>query len=141
MSNLPKPHYTLWQAITAALATALKALEEVRELRREPGPQGDPGPPGKDAIKVGDLKAAYDFDTRKLTLTLQAGTETKSVDVVRTGKVIYRGVYKEGVDCDLGDMWTFGGSCWHCNAPTKDKPGSGSKDWTLAVKQGRDFSR
>jgi hypothetical protein len=31
---------------------------------------------------------------------------------------------------------TWGGALWHCDAPTKDKPGT--ENWTLAVKKGRD---
>lgn len=139
MSNLPKPHYTLWQALAAALATAMKALEEVRALRREPGPPGEQGKPGKDAIGLGDIKLSYD-GARKLTVALQAGTETKSFDI-DLPIPIYRGIYKADTSYELGDMVTFGGSCWHCNEDTQDKPGSGAKSWQLAVKQGRDFSR
>jgi hypothetical protein len=37
-----------------------------------------------------------------------------------------------------GDVVTFGGSMWHCNAATEEKPGDGSAAWTLAAKRGRD---
>lgn len=47
MSNLPAPRYSLWQAVSAALATALRALEEVRALSRQPGPPGERGEPGE----------------------------------------------------------------------------------------------
>jgi hypothetical protein len=50
-------------------------------------------------------------------------------------------VFKAGDSYKPGDMVTFGGSCWHCNEETQDKPGSGTKSWQLAVKQGRDFNR
>lgn len=52
--------------------------------------------------------------------------------------VIYRGVFTPQ-EYQAGDAVTFGGSLWHCNATTSDKPGEpGSKGWTLAVKRGRD---
>jgi integrin beta 3 len=50
---------------------------------------------------------------------------------------IYRGVYVEGKSYEQGDTVTWGGSQWHCNAATSDKPMEGS-DWRLAVKRGRD---
>lgn len=52
--------------------------------------------------------------------------------------MIYRGVFKEGMH-HPGDTVTWGGSLWHCDEPTSDKPGEvGSKGWTLAAKRGRD---
>ncbi|NNS63396.1 phage gp6-like head-tail connector protein [Escherichia coli] len=63
--------------------------------------------------------------------------EVKSFDVPVT---IYRDVFKAGTEYQPGDTVTWGGSMWHCNEPTTDKPGeTGSKGWTLAVKKGRDL--
>jgi integrin beta 3 len=50
--------------------------------------------------------------------------------------MIYRGVYTEGAEYTRGDVVTWAGSLWHCNAPTAEKPGG--EGWTLAVKKGRD---
>jgi hypothetical protein len=50
----------------------------------------------------------------------------------------YRNVFQEGQSYAPGDVVTWGGSMWHCNAPTTDKPGDGQSVWTLAVKRGRD---
>ncbi len=52
--------------------------------------------------------------------------------------MIYRNVFKEGNEYAQGDTVTWGGSLWHCNVPSSDKPGDGSKSWTLAAKKGRD---
>lgn len=52
-----------------------------------------------------------------------------------TPTMIYRGVWKER-DHQPGDTVTWGGSLWHCDEPTSEKPGS--KGWTLAAKRGRD---
>ncbi|EIC82156.1 hypothetical protein [Serratia sp. M24T3] len=53
--------------------------------------------------------------------------------------LIYRGVFKHGEGYQPGDSVTWGGSLWHCDIDTSDKPGElGSKGWTLAVKRGRD---
>lgn len=60
-------------------------------------------------------------------------------DVVRSEKSLkYRGVHEPNVAYDVGDTVTLGGSLWHCNVLTKERPGEGSKAWTLAVKRGRD---
>ncbi|MCC3720531.1 hypothetical protein LLQ54_20100 [Rouxiella badensis] len=53
--------------------------------------------------------------------------------------LIYRGVFKAGEAYRQGDTVTWGGSLWHCDSETLDKPGEiGSKGWTLAAKRGRD---
>lgn len=51
--------------------------------------------------------------------------------------VIYRGVFTQR-DYAKGDTVSWGGSIWHCDESTSDKPGEpGSKGWTLAVKRGQ----
>lgn len=50
-SNLPAPRYSMWQAISTALAIGQRAMEEVRALSREPGPQGEPGERGRDGLR------------------------------------------------------------------------------------------
>lgn len=84
------------------------AAVEARPLL--PGPPGDPGPAGKDGADGKDGTAGLSFE----------------------------GVYQEGKTYERGQLSTWAGSSWHCNAPTTTKPGDGSKDWTLMVKRGRD---
>lgn len=50
--------------------------------------------------------------------------------------MIYRGVYREQ-QYALGDTVTWGGSLWHCDKSTNEKPGGGD-NWTLAAKRGAD---
>ncbi|WP_277971755.1 phage gp6-like head-tail connector protein [Pantoea agglomerans] len=53
--------------------------------------------------------------------------------------MLYRGVFKAETEYLPGDTVTWGGSLWHCDAKTLDKPGeTGSAGWTLAAKRGRD---
>jgi len=77
---------------------------------------------------------------RSFSITLERASgaqEVKSFDVPVT---IYRDVFKTGNEYKPGDTVTWGGSLWHCNEATSDKPGEvGSKGWTLAVKKGRDL--
>lgn len=75
--------------------------------------------------------------TFTLTVNRTSGTsETKSFDVP---VMIYQGVFESGQEYLPGDTVTWGGSLWHCDEQTQDKPGeAGSKGWTLAAKRGRD---
>ncbi|EKK73682.1 carbohydrate binding domain protein [Escherichia coli 88.0221] len=53
--------------------------------------------------------------------------------------MLYRGVFRIGETYHPGDTVTWGGSLWHCNSMTGDKPGEAhSSGWTLAAKRGRD---
>ncbi|WP_163293652.1 phage gp6-like head-tail connector protein [Enterobacter hormaechei] len=78
-------------------------------------------------------------EQRCFTLTVNrtsGAIETKSFDVP---VMIYQGVFKSGQEYLPGDTVTWGGSLWHCDDRTQDKPGeAGSKGWTLAAKRGRD---
>jgi len=78
-------------------------------------------------------------EQRTLTLTVNrtsGASETKSFDVP---VMIYQGIFKSGQEYMPDDTVTWGGSLWHCDEQTQDKPGeAGSKGWTLAAKRGRD---
>lgn len=47
---------------------------------------------------------------------------------------VYRGVFDPQAEYARGEMVTYRGSTWHCNAKTSEPPGNGSTCWTLAVK-------
>lgn len=76
---------------------------------------------------------------RSFTVTVNrasGGSEKKDFDIPA---MVYRGVFKTGSEYLPGDTVTWGGSLWHCDEQTQDKPGEmGSKSWTLAAKRGRD---
>lgn len=62
-------------------------------------------------------------EQRSFTLTVNrtsGASETKSFDVP---VMIYQGVYKSGQEYLPGDTVTWGGSLWHCDEKTQDKPG------------------
>ncbi len=52
---------------------------------------------------------------------------------------IYRNVWTER-EYERGDLVTYDGSVWHCERPTKAKPGTqtSAPDWKLCTKKGRD---
>lgn len=99
-----------------------------RMLDRLPKPKD--GKDGKDAVPVEDFSLS--LEGRSLTVSL--GAVTKTIHVPAT---IYRGVFKDGEAYEVGDLATFGGSLFHCNEATTEKPETG-KAWTLAAKRGRD---
>jgi hypothetical protein len=50
----------------------------------------------------------------------------------------YRGVWTEGTEYKQGNFCTFDGSLFHCNLPTKNRPGKDPVSWSLCVKRGTD---
>lgn len=99
------------------------------------GADGRDGVDGKDGFGFDDLAVEHDGE-RTITLRFCRGDEVKEFPF-RFPVQIYRGVFREGVTYQHGDTVTFGGSTWHCNADTCEKPGEGSAVWTLSVKRGR----
>jgi hypothetical protein len=97
---------------------------------------GRDGLPGRDGFGFDDLKL-FKTGEREITLEFTKGEHTKQFSVYAPA-VIYRGVYQAGTTYELGDVVSFGGSGWHCNAPTDSKPGNGNLAWTLMIKHGRD---
>jgi hypothetical protein len=53
---------------------------------------------------------------------------------IKTSVLLYREVWREG-EFERGDVVTWGGSAWHCQTQTTDKPGS-SPAWRMMVKEG-----
>lgn len=100
------------------------------------GKDGRDGIDGKDGLGFDDLEILHDGE-RGFTFRLARGDVAKEWRHSVPAQ-IYRGVYKEGERYERGDTATWGGSLYHCNEPTTDKPGAGTSAWTLAVKRGQD---
>jgi len=54
----------------------------------------------------------------------------------RAASLKYLGTFKLGAVYTEGSFVTLGGSVWHVNKTTREKPGDGNQDWQLAVKHG-----
>lgn len=77
-------------------------------------------------------------DLRSFTVTFRRTAGSTYEKEFRLPALIYRGIYQDGTDYSRGDTVTWAGSVWHCQSEiTKAKPGEGSADWRLMVKQGR----
>lgn len=78
-------------------------------------------------------------DERNFTVTVTRASGAVDSKAFSIPAMIYRGVFKAGDAYQVGDTVTWGGSMWHCDQDSTDKPGeNGSKGWTLATKRGRD---
>jgi hypothetical protein len=98
------------------------------------GTNGTNGIDGKDGLGFDDLDVTYDGE-RGFTLCFARGEQKKEF-TFSMPVMLYRNVWKEGT-YERGDVVTFGGSQFHCNRPTSDKPET-SDAWTLCAKRGRD---
>lgn len=101
----------------------------------EPGKDGQDGAPGRDGFGFEHLDVVA-VDERSFSISFTRDDETKQF-VLKFSVPLYRGVYQPGKSYERGDMVSFGGSIFHANDDTADKPEEGGR-WTLAVKRGRD---
>lgn len=93
---------------------------------------------GEDGFSLTDFDAALKDDGRTVVLSFERADVKRSVELAIPA-MIYRGVYKQGRRHVRGDVVTWGGSLWHCDAvETVEKPDGAEKHWTLAAKRGRD---
>jgi integrin beta 3 len=110
------------------------STRDMGEVVGKDGHDGEPGKDGRDGFNLEDFDCEV-VDERTINLKFVHGELSHSYELVFPVPV-YKDVYKEGATYSRGDMVTWGGSLWHCDSETKDKPGTES--WTLAVKKGRD---
>jgi integrin beta 3 len=120
------------EAIISAVQPVADRLRmlELREL-----PEGPPGKDGRDGFTLEDFDCRVLEDDRTIEFSFKSG-EYEHIATLKWPTMLYRGVYHEGTEYERGDVVTWGGSLWHCDEPTKEKPGTDS--WTLAAKKGRD---
>lgn len=135
---------------TEPLLTRIAALEAERSTPVRDGRDGLPGRDGKDGergadgkdgadgrhgLNASDVDVSVKSDGRTLELSFAQGEVTHQFEVAFPFPM-YRGVHEAGREYVPGDLVTFGGSIWHCDEKTSDKPSP--ENWTLAVKRGRD---
>lgn len=107
---------------------------ETKQLGLVVGKDGEPGKHGE-SLTIDDFTVARTGD-RTIEIEFTKGDMAHSFELAFPFP-IYRGVHEAGKEYEPGDMVTWAGSQWHCDAKTTSKPGEGD-DWTLAVKRGRD---
>lgn len=109
--------------LRSELAGVRERLAALDATRAVPGPPGPAGPPGADGKDGKDGRDGLD------------GINGKD----GAPGLRYAGVFQDGQAYELGDVVTWAGSAWHCQAATKNgKPGTNTDAWRLMVKAGRD---
>jgi hypothetical protein len=133
--------------LTERVATLEPLVGTMRERvavteAREPIP-GPPGPAGADGAKGADglgcdalVLDQDDADAGLLTLAYTKGDARVPLGTVRLPIVRYSGVYEAGRAYVKGEQVTYQGSLWHCEAPTRERPGTDGDGWVLQVKRG-----
>jgi integrin beta 3 len=102
------------------------------------GLHGKDGTNGRDGVATKDELLALLKETMA-NATPELAAELKSFVLEEFAKLpilLYRDVYRPGEEYKPGNTATWGGSLWHCNNVTTERPGTGSPDWTLMVKRG-----
>jgi hypothetical protein len=128
--------------LTKQVGPLSERLARLEERAPVPGPagkdgiNGSNGKDGVDGLGFDDVNVEYDGD-RTIEIKMARGERVKSWPIVLPFQK-QQGVFVDGKSYVQGDVVTWGGSQWHCNEATSNKPGEGSKDWTLVVKRGRD---
>jgi len=133
------PVVTRLRAVETAAADLTPVTTRIASLEaRQPVP-GPPGPAGADGLGFEDATVEYDGE-RTIRLTWARG-DARREQAIKLPAMLYRGVFAPGKLYERGDVVTWGGSLWHCNADTSTRPGDGGPTWTLAVKRGRDGAK
>lgn len=101
------------------------------------GRDGKDGDRGKAGFSLESFEVLQNEDGRTIELKFDGGDMSYTREL-ELPVVIYRGVFQDGETYAVGDMVTWGGSVWHCNAAGAGKPGDDATGWVLAVKKGRD---
>lgn len=73
---------------------------------------------------------------RSFDVACQLTSGVTTISSFKFPAMIYKDIWKDG-EYEHGDVVTWAGSSWHCQADTTDKPGT-SDNWRLMVKRGSD---
>ena len=106
-----------------------------RGLDGKDGRDGRDGSDGRDGIGLPEVERAVREMLEAALPALVKSAVQEAVDAIP--HLVYKGVWQPETEYRPGHMTTFGGSLWHCNEASREKPGLGPA-WTLAAKRGRD---
>jgi len=87
---------------------------------------------------ISEIEVCQGEDPRRFSVTARlTGKQVARISEFTIPMMIYRGIYDSELIYRHGDVTTWGGSAWHCQAnETKTAPGK-STDWKLMVKEGQ----
>lgn len=113
-----------------------RRAQETLQRSAERIPKPKDGENGADGLGFDDMVETVEDGGRFVVRRYTRGELTKEFRY-QTAAPVYRGVFGDKTYLP-GDLVTWAGSLWHANVETKNKPGEGNADWTLAAKRGRD---
>jgi integrin beta 3 len=127
----------LRERMAAAEVRLELAGARVAALETRPPVPGPPGPAGQDGLGLQDL--AVEQDGHTVTWKFASGDQVKTFPLT-FAFLRDCGVYVEGRSYEPGDVVSWGGSLWACQAATTGRPGlvATAAAWRLCVKCGRD---
>ena len=84
------------------------------------------------------VEAVVVLDGKSLQLIRTFGDGNQKTTEIELPQLAYMGVFDAEKHYQKGDLVTHGGSMWHCNEASSNKPDESGGAWTLCVKKGRD---
>lgn len=131
--SYPRGTFARWNGGTVRSFRATDALVDGEPLEKSGWSLAQDGLASIGAESVGD-------DPRDLVIraTMTSGRTIEHAVSVPTP--VWKGTWAADGQYRQGDEVTYDGSIWHCERPTKAKPGTqtSTPDWKLCVKRGRD---
>lgn len=98
------------------------------------------GKNGADGVSFEDFELEYLADTHEVRISAKAAGKTRELRYP-AGGLKPGGYWRDGAKAQAGECWTCGGSLWIAKHATTAKPDTGSDDWMLAARAGRDGER
>lgn len=89
---------------------------------------------GKDGKDYEGHSVEYDPATHEGVIKTLSGLTTR----FPLPGIIGRGYWREGQRAKAGDAWTHDGTLWIAKCDTSTKPETGSEDWFIGARKGRD---
>ena len=86
---------------------------------------------------AGNISIGFSDDFRTVSFTTRKTGGTAVTQSMRLPVMIYRGVYRPEEKYTQGDVVTWAGSAWHCQAEETGAAPGKNADWKLMVKEGR----
>jgi hypothetical protein len=98
------------------------------------------GEDGHDGLSLDAFELEYLPESHEIQLKATAAGRTKELRYP-AGGIRPAGYWREGTKAEAGEAWVHDGSLWIARKSTPTKPATGSEDWIIAARKGRDGER
>lgn len=104
------------------------------------GANGTNGRDGVDGIGFDAFEMEYLDETHEVLIKASSAGRTKELRYP-AGGIRPAGYWREGTKAQAGEAWVHDGSLWIACKSTPTKPVTGTDDWIIAARKGRDGER